>query len=108
MPHRVFRGFQALIGSSDRFEELRAFFRSLGLGERASGDLFLYEFPRTDGPRQFASLSGRRTYATLYIYPDALGRAPGHASDFYRMLDEAGFELGAKAGPSIGIDLSDE
>jgi hypothetical protein len=57
--------------------------------------------------RQFATLHAGLQAATVYLYPDALGRAAGHSSAFYRMLDDAGFGMGSKLGPSIGINLDD-
>jgi hypothetical protein len=87
---------------------LRDFFRSLGLAEEASGGSYLYYCRDTAGRRrQLATLSGSPRRATVYLYPDALGREPGPAEPFYRALDQAGVLLGAKLGPSIGIDLQD-
>jgi hypothetical protein len=106
--HRVFRDPVQVRDPSQAFDDLRAFLRSLGLIERLSGESFLYDFPRPDGQRQFASLHGRRTSATIYLYPDALGKPAGHASILYRTLDDAGLDMGSKAGPSIGVSLSDE
>jgi hypothetical protein len=107
--HRVFRpGAVEALNSAGASEDLRAFLRSLGLIEQPSGDCYLYLWRQPGGvTRQFATLQAGLHSATVYLYPDALDRAPGHASAFYRTLDDAGLGMGSKLGPSIGINLGD-
>jgi hypothetical protein len=105
--HRVFRSPRPNAGRPAPFDQIRASLCAEGGSERALGDVLLY-FVRVAGEqRHWATLSGGRHSATLYLYPDALGGPPGRASRFYRLLDEADLNLGSKAGPSIGIDLDD-
>jgi hypothetical protein len=108
--HRVFAQPSALVtGPPTGLAALRAFLCSLDLVEESSGDSFLYSYPHPSGTlRRFATLHGGRRSATIYLYPDALGRDHGYATRFYRVLDDAGLGMGSKAGPSIGIDLDDE
>jgi hypothetical protein len=107
--HHVFRADQSPSGpSSEGIDDLRLFLRSLGLTEQERAGSFLYTCVHASGAvRHFATLHGRHRTATIYLYPDALGRASGHATRFYRELDDAGLGMGSKAGPSIGIDLDD-
>jgi hypothetical protein len=106
--HRVFRDPGATVTEADGPAVLREFLCSLGLEEEPSGGSYLYYCHDTSGHRrQLATLSGSPRRATVYLYPDALGLAPGPAEPFYRALDQAGVQLGAKLGPSIGIDLLD-
>jgi hypothetical protein len=107
--HRVFRpGAAAASDPPDASEDLRAFLRSLGLIEQPSADCFLFLWRQPGGvTRQFATLHTGLHSVTVYLYPDALGRAAGHASAFYRILDDAGVGMGSKLGPSIGINLDD-
>lgn len=107
--HRVFQSRAGITADpADTFAGLRAFLCSLGLIEEPSGNCFLYLWPHPAGnTRQFATLQGSAHSATVYLYPDALGRAPGYAAHFYRALDDAGLGMGSKLGPSIGIDLGD-
>jgi hypothetical protein len=97
------------LNESLEFDELRAFVRGLGLVEEALEGGYIYSCA---GPRgemhRFLTLHGGRGRATVYLYPDALGRPAGHATAFYLRLDAAGFDLGSKLGPSIGIDLTDD
>jgi hypothetical protein len=107
--HRVFRLVDgASAGRRDRFEELRAFLRSLGLVEDVTGESYRYRCTRPDGSLGWlATVHGGRRGATIYLYPDALGRRVSRAEQLYRMLDEAGAGMGSKAGPSIDVDLDD-
>lgn len=100
--HRVFRPGALSTGTaSAAFDELRALLRSFGLSERESAGVYVYRL----GPRQVATLRGSMRSATLYLYPDALGRGPGVASTFYRTLDLAGLGMGSKLGPSVDLSL---
>lgn len=106
--HRVFRRPPNLIAAPQPFEELRAFLRSLGLVEDLVGESYRYRCRRPDGSLGwFATVHGGRRGATIYLYPDALGRGAGVAAALYRTLDEAGLGMGSKAGPSIDVDLTD-
>jgi len=106
--HRVFRTTVPAPTAEQGPASLRRFFRSLGLDEEPSGTCYLYFCLDAAGRRrQLASLSGSPHRATVYLYPDALARGTGVANALYRSLDEAGVELGSKAGPSIAIDLED-
>ena len=107
--HRVFHSNAVVASASaDASANLRAFLRSLGLIEQPSGDCFLFLWRQPGGvTRQFATLHAGLHSVTVYLYPDALGRYVGHASAFYRMLDDAGLGMGSKLGPSIGINLDD-
>ncbi len=106
--HRVFRKAAPRRAPGDDDGGLRALLRSLGLVEEATTGAFVYWCPHPGGRfRQFATLHVRGRGATVYLYPDALGREPGFATRFYLLLDEAGLGMGSKAGPSIGIDLDD-
>lgn len=107
--HRVFRTGGTTEATGDHVAGLRAFLRDLGFTERPAGNGWTYECMHPGGGvRHFATLHGRHRHATIYFYPDALGRPPGHATAFYRVLDDAGLEMGSKAGPSIGIDLEND
>jgi hypothetical protein len=111
--HRVFRTGSAVTPASTttsaEFDRLRDFVRGLGFVEEALDGGYIYSCTGTGGSmRRFMTLHGGRSHATVYLYPDALGRPPGHATAFYLALDAAGFDLGSKLGPSIGFDLTDE
>lgn len=106
--HRVFRTPPPVhVARPAPFEQIRGALRDGGCVERALGEVLLYHLRVGGERRHFATLSGGRHSATLYLYPDALGGPAGRASRFYRLLDEADLNLGSKAGPSIGIDLDD-
>ncbi len=110
MKHRVFHSPPLLHDTGDAdFDDFRRFLCSLGLDEQASGGCYLYAFSHpADGWRQFATVSCTMRQVTIYLYPDALGRDPGHAGRFYRTLDDAGFGMGSKLGPSIAFSLDNE
>ena len=91
--------------SAVSLDGVRARFRALGLRESGVGASFLYAPPARDAVLLVLQEYGNG--AQIYLFPDALGRPPGVAGLFYRTLDEAGFRLGSKAGPSISLDLAD-
>src|SRR5438067_48118 len=97
--HRVFVRPPAAAPDAS-LDKLRASLRALDLEEVAVGESYLYmcRGPRGDR-RQFLTLQGGRHSATVYLYPDALGREPGAATAFYHHLDDAGLGMGSKAGP---------
>ena len=100
--HRVFRPGGVAVGTaSEAFDEVRALLRSFGLSESEAAGVYVYRL----GARQVATLRGSMHSATLYLYPDALGRGAGVASSFYRTLDLAGLGMGSKLGPSVDLDL---
>src|SRR5579885_2109544 len=106
--HRVFRSPPPVhVARPAPFERIRAALRDGGCTEQPLGEVLLCFVQVAGERRHFATLSGGRHSATLYLYPDALGGPAGLASRFYRLLDEADLNLGSKAGPSIGIDLDD-
>ena len=106
--HRVFRSPPPVhVARPAPFEQIRDALREGGCTEQPLGEVLLCFVQVAGERRHFATLSGGRHSATLYLYPDALGGPAGLASRFYRLLDEADLNLGSKAGPSIGIDLDD-
>jgi hypothetical protein len=105
--HRVFQADASDYPAGGGIAGLRAFFCSLGLSETEALGSYMYWHGHADGERQFATVHGGRRTVTIYLYPDALGRGAGHASTFYRTLDDAGLGMGSKAGPSISLDLED-
>ncbi len=106
--HRVFRASPGrAIEPRAPLTAIRSALGEGGCVERELAEVLLYFVRDAGGDRQFATLSGGRHSATLYLYPDALGGPRGRASLFYQALDEADLNLGSKAGPSIGIDLDD-
>jgi hypothetical protein len=86
---------------------IRARFRAFGLAERPSGLSWFYAPARGEG-RLLLILTAVGNGAQIYLYPQALGRAPGAAQWFYALLEEADFGLGSKLGPSISLPLEDE
>lgn len=105
--HRVFRAPPSAVAAPEPFAALRAFLRSLGLVEDGVGESYRYRCRRPDGTLGWlATVHGGRRGATIYLYPDALGRGRGVAASLYRTLDEAGLGMGSKAGPSIDVDLA--
>ncbi|HLZ73110.1 MAG TPA: hypothetical protein VKV26_24665 [Dehalococcoidia bacterium] len=106
--HRVFRSpTPSEVERTAPFDRIRGALVAGGCVERELAAVLLYSVAEAGAARQFATLSGGRHTATLYLYPDALGGPRGRAARFYHVLDEAGLNLGSKAGPSIGIDLGD-
>jgi hypothetical protein len=88
-------------------EETRARFRAFGLLERASGESFLYRPSEAPG-RMLLILTPQGLGAQIYLFPEALARAPGAAQPFYAALEAAGFGMGSKLGPSIGLDITNQ
>src|SRR5437870_2664862 len=88
-------------------EETRARFRAFGLLERASGESFLYGPAQSPG-RMLLILTPQGLGAQIYLFPEALARAPGVAQPFYAALEAAGFGMGSKLGPSIALNIGDE
>jgi hypothetical protein len=88
-------------------DETRARFRAFGLRERVAGTSVLYAPPGGPAEALFLVLNGSGTGAQIYLYPDTLHRPPGWAQPFYRTLDEAGFGMGSKLGPSITLEPAD-
>ena len=86
---------------------VRARFRGFGLGERPSGLSWFYALAGGT-ERLLLILTAVGNGAQIYLYPQALRRAPGAAQWFYALLDEADFGLGSKLGPSISLPLEDE
>lgn len=105
--HRVFRSPPVQVERPAPFEQIRRALRDGGCSEQALGEVLLYFVRLARERRHFATISGGRHSATLYLYPDALGGPAGLAARFYHLLDEADLNLGSKAGPSIGINLDD-
>ena len=85
---------------------IRARLRSLGLLEQAAGTSFLYRLSEPE-QRILLILHATGGAAQVYLYPQALGRAPGSTQWFYAALEAAGFGMGSKAGPSIALPLTD-
>ena len=85
---------------------VRARFRGFGLGERPSGLSWFYALAGGT-ERLLLILTAVGNGAQIYLYPQALRRAPGAAQWFYALLDEAGFGMGSKLGPSISLPLED-
>jgi len=85
---------------------VRARFRAFGLAERPSGLSWFYALASETG-RLLLILTPVGNGAQIYLYPQALGRAPGAAQWFYALLDDAGFGMGSKLGPSISLPLED-
>jgi hypothetical protein len=88
-------------------EETRARFRGFGLLEQVSGESFLYG-PADAPGRMLLILTPQGLGAQIYLFPEALARAPGAAQPFYAALEAAGFGMGSKLGPSIGLAILDE
>lgn len=106
--HRVFRTPADVFEIAGPLVAVRTEFRALGLIEAAVGPAFEYHVRRgAAGTALFATLHLQGHSATIYLYPDALGGRPGVATGFYLRLDEAGFGLGSKLGPSISFDPED-
>ena len=84
-------------------DRVRARFRGFGLTEREAGTSWFYAIAGVTRPLLVLQAMGRG--AQIYLYPHALGREPGAAQWFYAALDEAGFGLGSKLGPSISLPL---
>jgi hypothetical protein len=106
--HRVFQSDVSDYPAGGGIVDLRSFLCSLGLSETEALGSYMYWHGHGDSKRQFATVHGGRRTVTVYLYPDALDRGPGHANSFYRRLDDAGLGMGSKAGPSISLDLEDE
>ena len=85
---------------------VRGRLRSLGLLEQAAGTSFLYRLSEPEW-RILLILHATGRNAQVYLYPQALGRAPGSTQWFYAALEAAGFGMGSKAGPSITLPLAD-
>jgi len=91
---------------SPSLDDSRARFRDLGLVEEATGTSWFYA--RGDArQRPLLVLQAVGSGAQIYLYPHALKRAPGAAEWFYAALEEAGFGMGSKLGPSISLPLDD-
>jgi hypothetical protein len=86
-------------------DDVRGRFRGLGLTEQEAGTSWFYALAGAGRPLLVLQAVGRG--AQIYLYPHALGREPGAAQWFYAALDEAGFGLGSKLGPSISLPLED-
>ena len=87
-------------------DAVRARFLDLGLVEKAAGTSWFYA-PGDDPSRLLLVLQVVGRGAQVYLYPQALGRAPGAAQWFYAALETAGFGMGSKLGPSISLPLED-
>ena len=87
-------------------DDIRARFRELGLVEEVAGTSWFYA-PGDAPQRPVLVLQVVGRGAQIYLYPHALGRAPGAAQWFYAALEAAGFGMGSKLGPSISLPLED-
>ncbi len=89
-------------------DDVRARFRACGLAERPSGAGFVYTRGGGAEARMLLILQAVGRGAQIYLFPEALGRGPGAAQPFYVALEAAGFGIGSKAGPSIGLSVEDD
>ena len=96
----------ALSDPAPSLDAIRARFRGLGLVETATGTSWFYAAPDTPH-RLLLVLQAVGRGMQIYLYPRALGRAPGAAQWFYATLEEAGFGMGSKLGPSISLPVDD-
>jgi hypothetical protein len=85
-------------------DAIRARFRAFGLQERTAGTSFFYLMPDADA-RILLILQPFGAGAQIYLYPEALARSAGATQWFYAWLENEGFGMGSKLGPSISLPV---
>lgn len=65
---------------------------------------FFYSLPNRDS-RLLLILQSVGRGAQIYLYPEAFARPAGSSQWFYALLEEAGFGMGSKLGPSISLAI---